>query len=93
MATHLDADEDEQPPPLAEEEIEARAFHTFKNSVIAFGNENADDLDPILFSYNSLRPQRLGGVHTVKTFKNYRPIILNARIGQNYNIYPFGYSP
>jgi hypothetical protein len=94
MATHLADDEEDHPLPLphAEEDIEAMAYKTFKNTVAAFGDENMDNLDPILFNYNSLRPQRLGGVQTVQTFKNYRPIILNARIGFNYNVFPFGYT-
>jgi hypothetical protein len=65
--------------------------------VLAFGStaavkkgEEEEKIDPILFKYNRLRPQRLGGINTIETFKTYKPIIFNAVITSDYNVYPFG---
>jgi hypothetical protein len=79
--------------PEAEEGVEGRAYEKFKEMVLAFADETQENKDPMLLDYTAIRPQRLGGVHTIKTFKHYKPIILNSRISTNFNIYPFGYNP
>jgi hypothetical protein len=88
----LEEEQEQSQAELADEELQARAYNNFKEMILAFGNiNNEQDFDPLLFTYNNLRPQRFGGVHTVQNFKRYRPIIINSVITNNYNVIPFGY--
>jgi hypothetical protein len=75
-------------------ELEALAYERFKEQILAFAsiNEEENEIDPFLFKQNNLRPQRFGGVNTLKTFKTYRPIIINSVITRNFNVIPFGYN-
>jgi hypothetical protein len=79
----------------ADERIEAKAYEVFKSMVLAYGNtsdKNLEEKDPILLKYNRLRPQHLGGINTIETFKTYKPIILNSVITSHYNVVPFGFN-
>jgi hypothetical protein len=87
------AAEDVQQIQEEEEGVEGRAYEKFKEMILAFADETQENRDPMLLDYTAIRPQRLGGVHTIKTFKHYKPIIQNSRISTNFNIFPFGFNP
>jgi hypothetical protein len=80
-----------------------KSYENFKNIVLQHAmlinnnDNNKDDDENMLgnrvkFAYKQLRPQRFGGIHTIHTSKNYRPIIINAVITNNFNVVPFGYN-
>ena len=81
-------------------ELQSKAYEHLKAMVTAYGRQNVveeDDEDEevgksVTFQYNSIRAQRLGGVHSFTTSKTYNPVILNAVVHKDYNVIPYGYN-
>ena len=64
-------------------------YDTFKQKVLDYGV----DLDPIVISYNMLRPNlKKGAVFTVPMKKEYRPIVTKGIVNDDYKVVNFGSS-
>ena len=62
-------------------------YESFKKKVLAYGK----DVEPIIVSYNMLRPNiKSGSVHTVPIKKKYRPIITKGIVNYKYQVVNFG---
>ena len=79
-------------------ELQSKAYEHLKTMVMAYGRQHGAEEDveevgkSVTFQYNSIRAQRLGGVHSFTTSKTYNPVILNAVVHKDYNVFPYGYN-
>ena len=76
--------------------LQDAAYEGFKKMVMDFSSFNGPYSkmnDPAVFSFNQIRAQRLGGVHTVPSSKIYRPIMTKGALIKNNFVVPFGFKP
>ena len=69
---------------------EKLSYEKFKNMVLDYFSPTKSQ-DKILFTYNSLRPDKLSNVHTKAVSKYYRPVNTKGVI-RDFKLFPFGFS-
>lgn len=89
------AEEDDDEHDERDQWLEAAAYENFKKQVLAFADvtDQTEPVDPFLMKYRQIRAQKFDGVHSIDSFKTYKPVLMNNVISSNFEILPFGYCP